>query len=167
MDAHQKQTALRMIPYGLYVLTGETEDGRASAAAVNWVTQTSFDPPLVAVGVKVDSGSHAVIKESGAFALNILGKEQGDVAVEFFKSTEKKGETIGGQPCRAGKTGAPIIESCPAYVECRLVDTLERGDHSIFVGEVVGAGVKEEPPGRPDEATLTLRDLGGDIFYGG
>ncbi len=167
MDANQKQTALRMIPYGLFVLTGETRDGRASAAAVNWVTQASFEPPLVAVCVKVDSGSHEVIKESGAFALNVLGKDQGEAAVEFFKSTEKEGDRIGGEPCRAGKTGAPIIETCPAYIECRLVDTLEKGDHSIFVGEVVEAGVREEPKGRPDDSTLMLRELGGDIFYGG
>lgn len=47
MDADVKKTALRMIPYGLYVLTAENGEGRAAAATVNWVTQTSFDPPLV------------------------------------------------------------------------------------------------------------------------
>lgn len=41
MDADAKKTALRMIPYGLYVLTGEAGDGRVAAATVNWVTQAS------------------------------------------------------------------------------------------------------------------------------
>ena len=50
MDADAKKTALRMIPYGLYVLTAAGKDGRKSAATVNWVTQASFAPPLVAVG---------------------------------------------------------------------------------------------------------------------
>ena len=54
MDADAKKTTLRMIPYGIYVLTAESDDGIA-AATVNWVTQTSFDPPLVVVGVKADS----------------------------------------------------------------------------------------------------------------
>ena len=49
MDEDAKKTALRMIPYGIYVLTAEAPDGSTAAATVNWVTQTSFKPPLVAV----------------------------------------------------------------------------------------------------------------------
>lgn len=167
MDPNDKKTALRMIPYGLYVLTGETKDGRVAAATVNWVTQVSFEPPLVVVGVKADSGTHAVIKEAGSFALNVLGKDQAATAYAFFKPAEREGDTIGGEAFRTGTTGAPILESCPAYVECKLTETLERADHSIFVGEVVDAGVAQSPAGRPDAVTLALRDLGEKVFYGG
>jgi len=48
-----------------------------------------------------------------------------------------------------------------------LVDTVERGDHSIFVGEVVDAGLTQEIGGRPDDATLWMKDLGEKTFYGG
>ena len=44
-----------MIPYGLYVMTAKDKDGRILDATVNWITQASFKPPLVAVGVKADS----------------------------------------------------------------------------------------------------------------
>ena len=54
-----------------------------------------------------------------------------------------------------------------AWVECRLRETVELGDHSVFVGEVTEARVITEPEGRPDEATLWLRDLGERLFYGG
>ena len=167
MDPQQKKNALRMIPYGLYVLTGATQDGRIAAATVNWVTQTSFEPPLVVVGVKADSGAHSVIGDAGAFALNVLGRSQGAIAYTFFKPAKREGDMLSGQPIRAGTTGAPLIDACPAYLECRLVDRLENGDHSIFVGEVVDAGLSEELAGRPDEHTLTLRDLGEKVFYGG
>ncbi len=167
MDANAKKTALRMIPYGLYVLTAEGKDGSVAAATVNWVTQASFEPPLVAVGVKTDSHAHSAIKESSAFALNILGKDQGPMAFTFFKPAQREGNTVSGEPFHAGSTGAPILDHTPAYVECRLVGTVEKGDHSVFVGEVVDAGVKQEPQGRPDEATLWLKDLGEKIFYGG
>ena len=167
MDANAKKTALRMIPYGLYVLTAQRADGSVAAATVNWVTQASFAPPLVAVGVKADSQAHAVIKESRAFALNVLGKGQQGLAFTFFKPATRDGQRISGEPFRAGTTGAPVLERAPAFVECRLVDTVERGDHSIFVGEVVDAGVASPPAGRADEATLWLRDLGENIFYGG
>jgi flavin reductase (DIM6/NTAB) family NADH-FMN oxidoreductase RutF len=167
MDPNAKKTALRMIPYGLYVLTAQGKDGEVAASTINWVTQASFEPPLVAVGVKKDSGAHAIIKDAGFFALNILGKGQQSLAFNFFKSHEHEGRTIGGEPFRNGSTGAPILNAAPAYVECRLVDTVERGDHSIFVGEVAEAGVAKAPQGRPDDATLWLRDLGERTFYGG
>jgi flavin reductase (DIM6/NTAB) family NADH-FMN oxidoreductase RutF len=167
MDADAKKTALRMIPYGLYVLTSETADGNVAAATVNWVTQTSFEPPLVIVGVKADSSAHDVVKQAGAFALNVLGKGQQDLAFAFFKPAAREGDSIGGQPVRAGSTGAPILEAAPAWIECRLVETLEKGDHSAFLGEVVDAGVAQQPEGRADDATLVLKDLGDKTFYGG
>jgi len=167
MDPNTKKQALRMIPYGLYVLTAEAKDGRVAASTVNWVTQAAFEPPLVAVGVKADSGAHAIIKESGAFALNVLGKGQQSLAFSFFKPLERDGDTIGGEPFAAGATGAPLLGNAFGFVECKLVDTVERGDHSLFVGEVVEVGISGDVGGRPDDATLTLRDLGERTFYGG
>ena len=167
MDEDAKKTALRMIPYGLYVLTAEDEDQNISAATVNWVTQASFKPPLVAVGVKTDSQIHEIIKKSGIFALNVLGKGQLDIAFTFFKPAEREGQTIAGQPFRSGSTGAPVLENTPAFVECRMVDSIEAGDHSLFVAEVVDAGVSQEPEGRADDATLWLKELGEKAFYGG
>ena len=81
MDANAKKTALRMIPYGLYVLTAESPAG-ISAATVNWVTQASFAPPLVAVGVKVDSHAHALIKESKLDPAQIVQKSL-EIAAEI------------------------------------------------------------------------------------
>jgi flavin reductase (DIM6/NTAB) family NADH-FMN oxidoreductase RutF len=167
MDANVKKTALRMIPYGLYVLTAKGKDDAVAAATVNWVTQVSFAPPLVAVGVKADSHAHALIKESRAFALNVLGKGQQAMAFTFFKPADKQGQTISGEPYRTGTTGAPILTNTPAYVECTLEATVEMGDHSVFVGRVVDAGLTKTPEGRADDATLWLKDLGDKVFYGG
>ena len=167
MNPDDKKTALRMIPYGLFVLTAAKPDGTVAAGTVNWVTQASFAPPLVVVGVKADSGAHAIIKETGAFALNVLGKGQQALAYTFFKPAERKGDTISGEPFKAGTTGAPILANAPAFVECRLVSTVEQGDHSVFVGEVVDAGVRTPPTGRADDATLWLKELGDKVFYGG
>lgn len=166
MDADAKKTALRMIPYGLYVLTAE-KDGEIAAATVNWVTQTAFEPPLVVVGVKADSGAHELVKQAGAFALNILGKGQQGPAFAFFKPVEKDGDKINGEAHSAGSTGAPVLHSVPAYVECTVEQTVENGDHSIFIGKVVNAVVQKQPDGRADLATLHMADLGEKVFYGG
>ena len=167
MDQEVKKTALRMIPYGLYVLTGETKEGEVAAATINWVTQTAFSPPLLVAGVKADSGAHSVIKSAGHFALNMLGKNQNAAAYAFFKPATKIDGKINGEAVRTGTTGAPIMESAPAYVECKLIETIEKGDHSILIGEVVYAGLKDAIDGRPDDLTLTLKDLGEKVFYGG
>ena len=166
MDPDIKKTALRMIPYGIYVLTAEAE-GKTAAATVNWVTQTSFDPPLVAVAVKADSGARAVVETAGVFALNVLGKGQQGVAFGFFKPTERDGDMVGGEKVRNGSTGAPVLESAPACVECRVAEIVARGDHHIVIGEVVDAHVSAQPDGRADDASLHMRDLGDNVFYGG
>ena len=75
MNADAKKSVLRMIPYGIYVLTADDGHGNICAATVNWVTQTAFAPPLVVVGVKIVSGSYQTAKSARTFALNMLGKK--------------------------------------------------------------------------------------------
>jgi flavin reductase (DIM6/NTAB) family NADH-FMN oxidoreductase RutF len=166
MDDAAKKTALRMIPYGIYVMTAERND-EIAAATVNWVTQTSFDPPLVVVGVKTDSGAYAVSRAAGTFALNMLGKGQQGAAFGFFKPAEKDGNTISGEPYHSGASGAPLLDNAIASVECKLVEVVEKGDHHIFIGEVTQAHIKTEPEGRPDDAILEMKGLGDNVFYGG
>lgn len=168
MDAEAKKTALRMIPYGLYVLTASARDGRLTAATVNWVTQASFTPPLVAVGVKADSQSHGVIEQSGEFILNVIAKGDNDLAFTFFKPASVDGNRISGEVFAPGDVvKAPVLERAPAHVECRVVEAVRRGDHTVFVAEVVEARVKTPPAGRADEAICWLKDLGDKVYYGG
>lgn len=167
MDENSKKTALRMIPYGIYVLTAKSDDGTVSAATVNWVTQTAFTPPLVVVGVKADSGAYETLKKSGSFALNMLGKGQQGLAFTFFKPAEVDGNRISGEPFELGSTGSPILENAQAAVECKVAEIVERGDHHIVIGEVVNAHLTHTPEGRPDAAILEMKELGDNVFYGG
>jgi flavin reductase (DIM6/NTAB) family NADH-FMN oxidoreductase RutF len=167
MDPNAKKTALRMVPYGIYVLTAKAPDGTVAAATVNWVTQTAFAPPLVVAGIKTDSGAYATTRKAGAFALNMLGKGQQSVAFTFFKPTVASEGKLSGEPYRNGSTGAPVLLNAPACIECKVVEVIERGDHHIFVGEVVDAHLTRAPEGRPDAAILEMKDLGEKTFYGG
>jgi flavin reductase (DIM6/NTAB) family NADH-FMN oxidoreductase RutF len=167
MDNEAKKTALRMIPYGLFILTARSSDEKVSAGAVNWVTQSSFDPPQVVVCVRQDSFLHSVIREAGSFALNAVGKEGASMAVRFFKPAEVEGQTIGGYPFKIGSVGSPILSDAPAYLECEVVGSVSTGDHTVFIGEVKEAFAELKEGERPDESILMLADLEGDIFYGG
>ncbi len=72
MDPQDKKVALRAITYGLYVMTSQAGD-LVGGGGVNWLTQTSFDPPLLTAAVKADSGLCAAIEAGGTFAVNVTG----------------------------------------------------------------------------------------------
>jgi len=167
MDEQERKTALRMIPYGLYVMTAEARGEAPAAATVNWVTQTSFSPPLIAVGVKADSGVYHNARHAGCFALNILGKGQQGAAFTFFKPAELEDGKLSGEEIAWAKNGAPILKSVPAALECQIVEVVEKGDHHTFIAEVTGVHLHKQPDGRPDEAVLEMKELGEKVFYGG
>jgi flavin reductase (DIM6/NTAB) family NADH-FMN oxidoreductase RutF len=160
LDPQAKKTALRAINYGLYVLTAVDGD-EYGAAGINWLTQASFEPPLVAAGVKADSDSHAIVTRTGAFAVNVLADDQLDIGKAFFRTTKVEDGTLNGYRFEPGpETGCPLLVDLPWWFECRVTDTIARGDHTVFVAEVVGAGVRDE--GR---TPLLLRSTG--MNYGG
>ena len=163
MDQDAKKTTLRMIPYGLYVLTAVTDDSVGSGT-INWMTQTSFDPPLLAMGVKADTRSLANIKAGGKLALSFLGEGQGDLAFAFFADPEIDGDAFVAKenriPFERTEGGAIILTDAPAWAEIELRETVELGDHTVVVVEVTDAGVRTDDP-----QMLTLKDLG--LNYGG
>ena len=167
MNADAKKAALRMIPYGIYVLTADDGKGNVAAATVNWVTQTAFAPPLVVVGVKTDSGAYQIVKSAQKFALNMLGKDQKGLAFTFFKPANVSDGKLSGQAYRKGTTGAPLLIDAPGAVECRVTSIVEQGDHHIVVGEVVDAHLNRQLSGRPDANILEIKELGDNVFYGG
>lgn len=167
MNADARKSVLRMIPYGIYVLTALDGKGGVAAATVNWVTQTAFQPPLIVVGVKVDSGAYAIVKDVGRFVLNMLGKSGKGMAFTFFKPAALAGQQISGQSFRAGSNGQPILEAAIGAVECTIKTIVEQGDHHIVVAEVTEAHLPTAISGRPDAAILEMKDLGENVFYGG
>ncbi len=158
MDLAAKKTALRLLTYGLYVATARDANGCAGGT-INWLSQSSFTPPLVMAGIQRDSSLHQAIAASRAFAVHIVGRGQKALATSFFKGATESGDTLNGFRFEAGVTGAPVLLDPPAYFECRVTDEIRRGDHTVFVAEVVAAGV------RSDEEPLTLREAG--FAYGG
>ena len=158
MDEAAKKTVLRMIPYGLYLL-GVRDGEDQTVATINWVTQTSFNPPLVVMAVKADSGAHAMLKGSGRFALSMLKSGQKELAYTFFKSVTPDGRTIGGVPFTEAANGCPTIDAAAGYVAGEILNSVEQGDHTVFIGEVTEARLHSEAD------VLTLKEIGAN--YGG
>jgi flavin reductase (DIM6/NTAB) family NADH-FMN oxidoreductase RutF len=153
MDPNARKKALRMVSYGLYVATSPQVGGMA-AGTINWISQASFEPPLIMVGIKRDSALHEAIEESEVFAVNVIGKSQKAMAISFFKGGSLEGNKLNGYAMRPGETGAAILQDAPAAFECRVLESVQRGDHSIFIAEVISATAHS------DEDPLTLREAG-------
>ncbi len=159
MDPQAKKTALRKIPHGVFIV-GVKQDAHLNAFTGTWLTQVSFTPPRVALGVKKDSLSFAMVEAGRVFSVNVLGKDQKAIAEHFVKPAKVVGEKLNGVRYRTGTTGAPILEEAIAYFECEVREIANAaGDHAVIIGEVVDAGV------RRDEPALTLMDTGWQ--YGG
>jgi flavin reductase (DIM6/NTAB) family NADH-FMN oxidoreductase RutF len=158
MDQNARKHALRMIPYGLYVLTARTDDG-VNAATVSWLSQAAFDPPRVIIALRNDSGIWHRVQTAGAFAVNVLGTGQKALASAFFRHVEPQGDTLARYKFHEGVVGAPILDDVPAYLECRVTYSLDAGDHTFFLADILDAGVQN------DLATLTLAETG--WHYGG
>jgi flavin reductase (DIM6/NTAB) family NADH-FMN oxidoreductase RutF len=143
MNEKAKKQTLRMIPYGLYVVTARDGDG-ANGATVSWLSQAAFDPPRIVVGLRNETGIHERVQATGQFAVNVLGTGQKDLASAFFRRVELEGNTIGGARFHEGVTGAPILDDVPAYLECRVVEMLDAGDHTVVLADIVEAGVQND-----------------------
>ncbi len=103
----------------------------------NAVTSVSLEPTLVLVCVDHTSDTFALLKQSGAFCVNILGAEQADLSTKFATKLKEGEHRMAGVKYRTAVTGAPILEGCIGYLDCRIWQTFTAGDHDIFIGEVI------------------------------
>lgn len=126
--------------------SGVTVVTTATGGEVYGITCSSFaslslDPLLVTVSVNARSPLLSQVHESGCFAISILGRDQQDVS-QYFATRDRGGSRGGfdGIATSPLSTGAPIVDGCLSYFDCRLHDVLPGGDHRILVGNVVAAG---------------------------
>lgn len=146
MDEQAKHNILRNIPYGLYVI-GVKGQGTTHGFTGSFFSQCSMKPPRVMLGVRHDTHSLELIKESRVFTVNFVSKADRKILEQFFKPAPPTGNRFGDVSFSLKKTGAPVLDSAIAYLECEVKDIFEGGDHCIVVGEVVDAEIrKEEPP---------------------
>jgi flavin reductase (DIM6/NTAB) family NADH-FMN oxidoreductase RutF len=153
LDPAAKKAALRLFTYGLYAVSC-AQDGDANVFTANWLTQVSFEPPLVAVSVENDGASLPMILSSGLFAVNVFAAGQRDLAATLGKPRARAGDKVVGLDHTSSEHGLPLLTDALGWVECRVTGHLVTGDSTLVVGEVIGAGLNRE--GDP----LTMRDAG-------
>lgn len=144
MDPVAKKTLLRRFHYGLFVLTARHGE-RPGMMTVNFVTQSAFEPPCVAVAMELASETRTLVEASGAFALNLLGEDQRDLAGKLGKHSARDPRKLEGIDWRPGPvTGSPVLAETLGWLECRVTGRIPSGDHWLYVAEVVDAVVQRE-----------------------
>jgi flavin reductase (DIM6/NTAB) family NADH-FMN oxidoreductase RutF len=135
---------LKRMPYGFYALGSRFEDDN-NLMVCNWVTQASYEPRLIAIGLQKTAYSYGLIEKGKVFTLNLFLESDADAIKPFTKSRAKNPDKMTNAKFAPGpQTGAPVLDEAAAYLECKLVSKLETGgDHDIILGEVINAVVRK------------------------
>lgn len=154
----QAVQALKRMPYGFYALGSKHGDDH-NLMVLNWVTQASFEPILLALALQKTSYSFGLVEQSKAFVLNLFLAADKDLVRPFTKSRHKNPDKMKeAKVTPAPLTGAPVVDGAAAYIECQVVKALETGgDHDLILAKVVGGAVLK--PGEVQDS-LRLLDLG-------
>ena len=153
MDPNVKKQALRTFTYGLYAVScieGET----VNIFTANWLSQVSFVPPLVAVSVENASKSLPMILQSRVFTVNTLRSGQRELAGKLGKSAIQHPDKLAEIAFDIGANGCPILRDALAWVACEVRGTMDAGDSTLVLAEVVDAGMIAEGP------SLTMAEAG-------
>lgn len=137
-------SALSNMTYGIYVLTVKCDD-IFNGMIASWVTQVSYEPPMILVAVHPNRYSHNLIEKSNTFALHALDKSQKDM-LKRFKGPDPVKKFVD-LSWETKKTGAPILKDCMAWFELQVKEHYDPGNHTLFIGEVINCGVNS--PGTP------------------
>jgi len=154
MDESAKKIVLRWFTYGLHAVTA-AHGGEIAMMTANFITQSAFTPPHVALAVERESKTNRLIEASRAFAVNVFAGDQGDLAGQLGKKSVKSPGKTDGVAWQPGPlTTSPIVDACLGWLECRVTGSVPSGDHVVYVAEVVEAGVRREG------APLTMAESG-------
>ncbi len=144
LDQTDFRNALARFASGVTVVITRNGEGRFVGFTASAFSSLSLDPPLILVCLQNDADCYQAFMEAESFTVSILATGQSDVALRFAtKSIDK----LEGTPvAMALSTGLPLIEGASAWLECRIHSRPDGGDHTILIGEVLGAGAGDVPP---------------------
>ena len=134
--------ALHKISYGIYIVSSK-KDAQFNGQIANTVFQITSEPPTIAVSINKGNLTHEYITASKVFTVTILSQE---AAMQFIGTFGfKSGRNIDkfkDIKYKVGVTGGPIVlDNSIGYLEAEVINSVDVGTHTIFVGKVVDAEI--------------------------
>jgi len=143
IEKNQLRQVMGHFATGVTIITTFNKDGQMHGLTANAFTSVSLEPPLLLISVDKKAESYPAFEESKVFTVNILADEQEALSRKFAVSGGNKFE---GVAYRKGGNGAAILDGTLAHIECTLYATYEGGDHTLYLGEIQEAEVREGKP---------------------
>lgn len=132
---------LGRLPTGVVVVTGGDPEQPKGLLCGSFMS-VSLEPPLVVVSPAKTSTSWPAIEAGGTFCANVLAESQEDLARRFAQSGGDKFAGIDWHPAPA--TGSPLLEDVAAWIDCRIYQRVDAGDHLLVLGEVLELSVHRD-----------------------
>jgi flavin reductase (DIM6/NTAB) family NADH-FMN oxidoreductase RutF len=129
----QFRDAMAQLATGVSVICARAADGRFVGFTANSFNSVSLDPPLVVWTLGFKAANLAAFEAAEGYAINVLAHDQVELARRFSRP---HADRFAGVPYRLGTSGAPLIDGCIAWFECRPHTQIKAGDHLVFIGEV-------------------------------
>ena len=143
-------------PAGVTTVTMVAKDGTFHGITVSSFTSVSLTPPLVLICIDKTAYANEILRDTGAFCVNFLHGNQVYLSNRFAgRDPQKSFDDI---PLYTAATGAPVFAESLGFVDCRIVNAYDGGDHTIFLGEVVQLGAA-------DPASAAGPELSPLIYY--
>lgn len=143
MDAELVNKVTWKIPNAL-ALVGSASGDEWNAMTTSWITQLSMEPVLIGIGVDNKAVTHRLISEGASFTVNLWSAEDTRPFVKFSKPAVRDGNSLNGRDVFLSKTGAPLFNEAIAWMDCEVREQLDLGTHTLFIGELVDAGVRDD-----------------------
>lgn len=146
-DPEQFKSTLAQWGSGVTVATTVAPDGGWQGITATSFASVSLEPPLVLICVGRTLAFREAVEASKVFAINILSREQTPWGLRFAGLVPDLTDRFAGIACATAQTGSPILPETSGWLDCRLWNTYDGGDHLIFVGEVLtGSAAPNRPP---------------------
>jgi flavin reductase (DIM6/NTAB) family NADH-FMN oxidoreductase RutF len=148
-----KKEVLRLLTYGLYVV-GVSDGADANVFTANWLTQVSFEPPLLALSVESGTRSRGIIERSGKFAVSVLETGRRELAGDLGRHSGNVADKLSRTAHRFAPNGCPVLDDALGYLGCDVQSATPAGDSTLYVALVTEAVFLH--PGAP----LTMKETG-------
>lgn len=143
ISRNEFRAALGRFASGVTIITTKDSDGRLHGITVSAFCSLSLEPPLILVCIEKNTGSHYAFEQSDAFIVNILREDQQYLSDRFASLSPDKFADV---KFLTGLRGLPVLDDVLANLECRLINSHDNGDHTIYVGEIEKATIGEGAP---------------------
>jgi flavin reductase (DIM6/NTAB) family NADH-FMN oxidoreductase RutF len=145
MTKKEFSEVLAKIPYGVSVVTmGRGGSAVENGLTVSWMSQASFDPPLLMIAVDKLHYSVDLLRSTKNFCVNLLGEDQMALAARFAKQSTTAEAKLDGAAQRPADSGAAILTDAVAYFDCEVTEMVEAGDHLLVIGKIEDAAVLKD-----------------------